>query len=71
MKSKHPIEVIDITHQVNHIFPKQIQLFDDYRDDPSNANARIISVLFRHRQIEMISDGNKIKEIKVIYNDNT
>ena len=31
------------------------------------ANARMFVILIRHKQIEMISDGIKITEIKVIY----
>ena len=27
MKTKYPIEVIDLRHQSNHITPKKIQLF--------------------------------------------
>ena len=69
MKTKYPIQVIDLGHQVDHISPKKIQLFEEYRNDP--ANARLFVILIRHRQIEMLSDGNKIIEVTVIQNDNT
>ena len=30
MKTKYPIEIIDLRHQPNHITPKQIHLFKEY-----------------------------------------
>ena len=64
MKNKHPIQVIDLRYQVDHITPKKIQLFEEYRADP--ANARLYVILIRRREIEFISDGNKLIEVKVI-----
>ena len=64
MKNKYPIQVIDLRFQVDHITPKKIQLFEEYRVDP--ANARLYVILIRRREIEMISDGNKLIEVKVI-----
>ena len=64
MKNFFPVQLIDLRHQVDHITPKKIQLFEDYRNDP--ANARIFIILIGHRQIEMISDGIKITEIKAL-----
>ena len=66
MKNKHPIQVIYLRHQVDHITPKKIQLSEEFKTDPDNVQARLFVILFRHRQIEMISDGNKIIEVKVI-----
>ena len=37
MKTKYPIEIIDLRHQVDHITPKKIQLFLEYGADPENA----------------------------------
>ena len=37
MKTKYPIEIIDLRHQFDHITPKKIQLFLEYGDDPANA----------------------------------
>ena len=37
MKTKYPIEIIDLRHQSDHITPKKIQLFLEYGDDPENA----------------------------------
>ena len=34
MKSKYPIEIIDLRHQADHITPKKIQLFLEYGADP-------------------------------------
>ena len=64
MKNKYPIQVIDLRFQADHITPKKIHLFEEYRDDP--ANARLFVILIRRREIEMISDGNKLIEVKVI-----
>ena len=64
MKTKYPIEIIDLRHQSDHITPKQIQLFLEYGANPENA--RFFLILMRRREIELISDGNKLIEIKVI-----
>ena len=68
MKNKYPIQVIDLRFQVDHITPKKIQLFEEYREvnPPNPANARLYVILIRRREIEMISDGNKLIEVKVI-----
>ena len=64
MKTKYTIEIIVLRHQTDQITPKKIQLFHDYGTDPDNA--RLFLILFRQRQIELISDGNKLIEVKVI-----
>ena len=66
MKNKYPIQVIDLKHPIDHISPKKIQLFQEYKNDPVYANKRLYVILIRHKQIEMISDGNKFIEFKVI-----
>ena len=45
---------------------KKYQLFEELNTDPDNVNARLFVLLVRHRQVEMISDGNKKLESKVI-----
>ena len=64
MKTKYPIQVIDLRFQADHITPKKIQLFEEYRSDP--ANARLYVILIRGREIELISDGSKLIEVKII-----
>ena len=64
MKKFYPIQITDLRHQVDHITPKKIQLFEEFFEDPSNE--RLFLILIRHTQIEMISDGNKFIEVKVI-----
>ena len=64
MKYLYPIQITDLKFQVDHITPKKIQLFQEFSEDP--ANERLFIILVRHRQIEMISDGNKIIEVKVV-----
>ena len=64
MKNKNPIQVNDFRFQVDHFNPKQIQLFDEYRSAINNA--RLFMILFKHREIKMISDGNEITELDII-----
>ena len=64
MKTKNPIEIIDLRHQSDHIIPKKIHIFHEYGTDPDNA--RLFLILIRRREIELISDGNKLIEIEVI-----
>ena len=64
MKNFYPIQVTDLRFQVDHITPKKIQLFEEFSKDPDNE--RLFVILIRQRQIEIISDGNKIIEVKVI-----
>ena len=64
MKTKYPIEIIDFRHQSDHIIPKKIQLFYEYDTGPDNA--RLYVILIRRREIELISDGNKLIVVKVI-----
>ena len=65
MEYHYPIQITDLRHQVDHLTPKKIQLFGEFSEDP--ANERLFIILVRHRQVQMISDGNKIIEVKVIY----
>ena len=64
MKYLYPIQITDLRFQVDHITLKKIQLFEEFSEDP--ANERLFIILVRRRQVEMISDGNKIIEVKVI-----
>ena len=64
MKTKDPIEIIDLQHQSDHITPKKIQLFHENGTDPDNA--RLFLILIRRIELELISDGNKLIEVKVI-----
>ena len=68
MKSKYPIQVIDLRFQPDHISPKKIQLFEENRADPANNpnNARLYVILIRRREVELSSDGNKLIEVEVI-----
>ena len=60
----YPIQITDLRHHIDHLTPKKIQFFDEFSEDL--ANERLFLILIRHRQVEMISDGNKIIEVKVI-----
>ena len=63
-KSKYPIQVIDLRFPADHITAKKIQLFEEYGAAP--ANARLYVILIRRREVELISDGNKLIEVKII-----
>ena len=63
MKTKHPIEIIVLRHQPDHITPKKIQLFQEYSADPENATFYLIIV--RRREIDFTGDGIKLIEIKL------
>ena len=65
MKNKYPIQIIDLRFQVDHLTPKNIQLFEEYKTDPFYPNIRVFVILIRHTQMELVSDGNKFIEIKV------
>ena len=64
MKTKYPIEILVLRHQSDPITPKKIQLFLEYGVDPENA--RFYLILKRRTEIELISDGNELLEVKVI-----
>ena len=64
MKAKYPIEIIDLRHHSDHITLKKIQLFHEYGTGPDNARMFVISI--RRREFELIGDGNKLIEVKVI-----
>ena len=63
MKTKYPIGIIDLRHQPD-ITLKKTQLFLEYGADPDNA--RMFLILIRPREMELISDGNKLIAVKVI-----
>ena len=64
MKTKYPIQIIDLRHQSDHITLKKIQLFQEYSVD--HEYARFYLILVRRREIELLSDGNKLIGIKII-----
>ena len=64
MKTKYPIGIIKLRHQLEHITPMKTHLFQEYGSDPDNA--RLVLLLNRRREIELISHGIKLKEVKVI-----
>ena len=66
MKTKYPIQIQDLRHQIDHITPKKIQLFEEYKNDPVYANKRLYVILIRHKQTKMTSNGDKIIEVNVI-----
>ena len=61
MKTKYPIQHIHLRFQVDHFNPKKMGLFEEYRGVTNNA--RLFIILTRHREIKIISDGNRITEV--------
>ena len=57
MKNKYPVQAIYLRFLIDHVTPKEIQLFEDYRGATNTARLFMISI--RHRKIKMISDGNE------------
>ena len=67
MKTKYPIEITHLRHRSDHKTPKKIQQFQEHSADPEKAKS--YSILIRRREIELISDGKKLIEIKVFKNE--
>ena len=55
---------MDLRHQSDHITPEKIQLFQECGTDPDNAI--LFLMLIRRREIELIGDGYKLIEVKVL-----
>ena len=64
LKTKYPIGIIDLGHQLYHITPKTIQLFQGYGANPDKA--KVFLVLIRRREIELINNGSKLIEVRVL-----
>ena len=64
MEDYYPIQIIDIRFQVDHISPKKIRLFEEY--DPNPTNTVLYIILKKHREVKMISDGNKTISVEVV-----
>ena len=63
MKTKNPVQVRDLRFQVDLIILKKNQFLDENRNNPGNA--RLFVLLVGHRELEMISDGNKNTEVNL------
>ena len=68
MKNFYPIQMTDLRFQVDQFTSKKIQLVKEFSEDP--AKERVFIILIRHRQVEMISDGYRIIEVKVFLEEN-
>ena len=68
MKKFYPIQVIDLRIQIDHVNPKKMQLFEEYRGEPDNAqtDVRLIIILIRRRELKKkVSDENKTIENRI------
>ena len=59
-----PIQIIDLRFQMNHISPKKNRFFEEKDDNPVNTNLYII--LIKHRELNMVSNVNKVIIVEVI-----
>ena len=64
MKTFYPIQIIDLRFQIDYVTPQKIRLFEEYENAPDNTIIYVI--LIKHREINMVSDGNKITGIDLI-----
>ena len=64
MKIICSIKIIDLRHQLDLSTSKKVQLFHEHGADIENA--RFFYIIIRRREIEIVSDGNKLIEVKVI-----
>ena len=64
MKTFYPIQVIDLRFQIDYVTPKKIRLFEEYEETPENTIPYVI--LIKHREINMVSDGNKPTGIELM-----
>ena len=63
-KAYYPIQIIDLTFQVDYITPKKIRLFEEHDENPAHTDLNFIQT--KHREIKMVSHGNKISGVDVI-----
>ena len=63
MKSFYSHQVIDLSFQIDYITPKKTKLFEKNENTPENIILYVI--LIKHKEIKMVSDGNKITAIEV------
>ena len=49
MRTKYPIDIIDLRHQSDHIIPKRIQIIHENGTNPNNAG--LFLILIRHKKL--------------------
>ena len=64
MKTNYPIEIIRLKCPPDHTLPKKGQFFQEY--GANTDTARLFLKLIRRREIDLISDGNKLIEVKAL-----
>ena len=57
MKTYYPIRIIDLGFQLDYVTPKKDTPFEEYDEDPAHTN--LFGIIIKHRDIKMVSDGNK------------
>ena len=61
MKKEYSIPVFDLRFQVHLINSRKIGIFEECRC--ATKYAELFMILFRHRELKMISDGKKLLEL--------
>ena len=64
MKTFYHNQVIDLRFQIDYITPKKNRFFEEYENAPENT--KLYEILIKHREIKMISEGNKITGLELI-----
>ena len=64
MKNYYPTQIFNLLFREDHISPKKIRLFEEYDPNPVSTNLYVIFI--KHREIKIISDGNKIISEEVV-----
>ena len=64
MKAFYPIKLIDLSFQIDYFTPKKIGFFEEYENTPGNTKLYVIFI--KHREIKMVSGGNRITGIQLI-----
>ena len=59
-----PLKKFFFRLQVDQKSPKKIRYFTEFDDNP--VNTIIYKILIKHREIKMISDGNKIISVESV-----
>ena len=54
MKTKYPTEIKDLRHQLDHITPKTIQLFQEYGANPNKSSLFLIIFTRRENEIQTV-----------------
>ena len=64
MNTYYPTQISDLKFQKDYMTPRKTRLFQEYDENPTQKDLYVI--LFKHREIKMISNGNEISGVEII-----